>query len=68
MLEYKRRMPVHMTSQLEQRDSEQAKLEHLGWVRRRDEERQLAALGPLGERPIEKPQLELALGNRAGSR
>ena len=68
MLAYKRRMPVRVTSQLEQRDSEQAKLNYLGWVRRRHEEQQLAALGPLGERPIEKPQLELALGNRAGSR
>jgi hypothetical protein len=65
--EYKRRMPHDVTSRLEQRDSEKAKLGYLGWRRRKREEQQLAALGPLGERPIEKPQLELDLGNGLGS-
>jgi hypothetical protein len=65
MLEYKRRMPDDVTSRLEQRDSEKAKLEYLGWLRRKHEEQQLAALGPLGERPIKKPELELDLGNGA---
>jgi hypothetical protein len=68
ILEYKRRMPDDITSRREQRDSEEARLQYLGGVRRKHEEQQLAALGPLGERPIEKPQLELDLGNGAKSR
>jgi hypothetical protein len=68
VLEYERRMPDDVRARLEQRDSEKAKLQYLGWLRRKREEQQLAALGPLGERPIEKPQLELDLGNGAGSR
>jgi hypothetical protein len=66
--EYQRRMPDHIRSRLEQHDSEKAKLQYLGWLRRTQEQQQLTALGPLGERPIEKPQLELDLGNGAGSR
>ena len=61
-------MPDDVTSRLEQRDSERARLDYLGWVRRKHEEQQLTALGRLGERPIEKPQLELDLGKGAKPR
>ena len=63
--EYKRQMPKVVTSRLEQRASEESKLNYLGWLRRKREEQQLAAFGPIGERPVEKPQLELGLETRA---
>jgi hypothetical protein len=63
--EYKRRMPNVVTSRLEQHASEESKLNYLGSLRRKREEQQLAALGPLGERPMKKQQLELGLATRA---
>ena len=63
--EYKRRMPKVVTSRPAQRASEESKLNYLGWLRRKREAEHLAALGPIGERPAEKPQLELGLATRA---
>jgi hypothetical protein len=56
---YNQRMPDDVMSRLKQRDSERARLEYLAWRRRQHEKQQRQALGRLGLRPIEKPQLEL---------